>query len=779
MVKLIKAGFRKDRTIMAVFLMIIFISTFLLHTGMLASMYPRLFDEYADEQHPADYIIWTTADNGSIDTALAECNGVKCYATEDMVNIPVFKFTTSRCSKERAQSGWFVQRLGDNVGYETFVFDKRNDNIGEKRIYINTYIAAANDLCIGDKMSLDTPYGKFEYYIAGIYQHLIMGNSYYYESALLDETSFRELQEAAGKSDSGKMHLVFAFAEDGADIEDEMEAALLQLRGDGSTYANGHGIELSRSGYTVVVNILAGFIAAFAVIIMAICFIMIVFTINNNISRDIINIGALRSVGHTVRQIRAALTAEFVILGAVGSLAGMILSYAIYPTMEKMFIRELCGIIWKERFYPDISLGMLAGVLLMTAAVAMFSTMKIKKLQPVTALRFGLRSNSFKKNHFPLSETRGKLNFLLALKSSMQNMGQNIVIFFMITAVAFVTQFSGLLFYNTRVDITNFQRMIQGDAPDAYVYLKDDSYESACRVIDVLSKVDGVSEAYGLFSVEATVGDDDVTLIYVTDPDCVYCGVYEGEIMREDNEVVIGSSVAESLGVGVGDEITVGYGENSRRYLITGLQQSVMNTRLYMTDKAAQALGVDTRYNRIRVRVTDATDKRVEEVLGRIDSLDDDAITETKNYYREQRSSENVPVYAVGFIVLIMIILSVATVLLVIRLMLKAVFIRKEREFGIKKAVGFTSTQLRYQLSLSLMPTTIIAAITGSVAGYILLNPLFTLILGGYGIRNANLLLQPLLIPITAISVTLLVFAFSFIMSGRMKKLSAYKLIQE
>ena len=126
-----------------------------------------------------------------------------------------------------------------------------------------------------------------------------------------------------------------------------------------------------------------------------------------------------------------------------------------------------------------------------------------------------------------------------------------------------------------------------------------------------------------------------------------------------------------------------------------------------------------------------------------------------------------------------MVILSIATVVFVIRLLLKTVFIRKEREFGIKKAVGFTSTQLRYQLSLSLMPTTIIAAITGSVAGYILLNPLFTLILGGYGIRNANLLLQPLLIPITAISVTLLVFAFSFIMSGRMKKLSAYKLIQE
>ena len=129
--------------------------------------------------------------------------------------------------------------------------------------------------------------------------------------------------------------------------------------------------------------------------------------------------------------------------------------------------------------------------------------------------------------------------------------------------------------------------------------------------------------------------------------------------------------------------------------------------------------------------------------------------------------------------VYIMVILSIATVAFVIRLLLKTVFIKKEREFGIKKAVGFTSKQLRYQLSLSLMPTTVIAAVTGSAAGYFLLDPLFTLILGGYGIRNAELLLQPLLIPITAVAVTLAVFIFSFIMSRKMKKLSAYKLIQE
>ena len=779
MVKLIKAGFRKDRAIMTVFLLIIVISTFLLHTGMLASMYPRLFDEYAEEQHPADYIIWTSADRGRIDAELADRDGIERYYSEDTVNIPALKFTASKCTAERSDSGWMVQRLGDNVGYETLVFDKRDDSVSGKRIYLNAFTAATNDLCIGDSISLDTPYGRFDYTVAGTYQHLIMGNSYFFVSALVDEDSFSDLQEAAEKTGSGNMQIVYAFAENGVNIEETMKDVTVDLRSDGSTYANGHSIELARSGYTVVVNVLAGFIAAFAVIIMAICVIMIVFTINNNISRDIINIGALRAVGFTVGQIRAALTAEFVLLGAAGSLVGIVLSYSLYPIMEEAFIRELSGIIWKKKFYPEITLGMLAGVLLMIVAATLISTIKVKKLHPSTALRFGLRSNSFKKNHFPLSETKGELNLLLALKSSMQNMGQNAVIFFMITAVAFVTQFSGLLFYNTKVDITNFQRMVQGDAPDAYVYLEDNSYESACRAIDAISEVDGVSQAYGLFSVEATAGEEEITLIYVTDPDCVYCGVYEGEMMRKDNEAVVGSSVAEKLGVGVGDEITVRYGDNSRRYLITGLQQSVMNTRIYMTDKAAQALGVNTSYDLIRVRVSDANDSRVDEVLGRIDGLSECGISETKNYYREQRSSENIPVYAVGFIVLIMIILSIATVLMVIRLLLKTVFIKKEREFGIKKAVGFTSTQLRYQLSLSLMPTTVTAAVLGSLLGYFLLNPLFTLILGGYGVKNADLLLQPMMIVISAAAVTAMVFVFSFVMSGRMKKLSAYKLIQE
>jgi len=772
MVKLIKAGFHKDRTILAVFLIINVISSFILHSGIFASIYPKLYDEYSDELGLADAFIYTDADHYVIDGVLAENEDIDSYIVQDMINLENIKITTSRNSKEKT-ADWYIQRFGDNVGCNETFFEKLDNSIEGRRIYINTYTSSVYEWDLGDKIYIETALGKQEYTVAGIYQNLLIASLY-----LVDDGSFRELAENAGQAGSSAMQIAYYKTKDGTDIDDTIKNLNDKLKDKGNnTY--GESAMKRRSGITVIVKILAGFMAVFALIIMMICLIMIVFTINNNISRDIVNIGVLRAAGYTVGQIRAALTVEYVVIGVVGSAVGILLSYVFFPAMEHGFIREISGgIIWKKRLYPVITLGVLAGVVLFMIVVAYFSTKKINNLHPATALRFGLKSNSFKKNHLPLSETKGELNFLLAMKSSLQNMGQNITIFFIVTAVAFVTMFSGLLYYNTKIDITYFQRLIQGDSPDIYLYPEDASYDSAYRIIDKISGVSGVSQAYGLDSVTASTGGMDVVLIYVSNPDYVYCGVYDGEIMRRDNEVVVGSTVAAKLGVGVGDEITVEYGSESRRYLITGLQQNMMSSRLYMTDKAAQELGVDTVYSSLRVRVEKANALRVDDVISRIEDMKL-GINSIRNNFRELRSNDYTPVLAVALGVFIMVILSIATVVFVIRLLLKTVFIRKEREFGIKKAVGFTSTQLRYQLSLSLMPTTIIAAITGSVAGYILLNPLFTLILGGYGIRNANLLLQPLLIPITALSVTLLVFAFSFIMSGRMKKLSAYKLIQE
>ena len=91
---------------------------------------------------------------------------------------------------------------------------------------------------------------------------------------------------------------------------------------------------------------------AFAVLVLIICVIIIIFTINNNINRDVTNIGALKAVGYTVTQIRMSLMAEYILVGIVGPVIGIALSYVVYPILEQSVIREITGLIWKNRFFP-------------------------------------------------------------------------------------------------------------------------------------------------------------------------------------------------------------------------------------------------------------------------------------------------------------------------------------------------------------------------------------------------------------------------------------------
>ena len=106
-------------------------------------------------------------------------------------------------------------------------------------------------------------------------------------------------------------------------------------------------------------------------------------------------------------------------------------------------------------------------------------------------------------------------------------------------------------------------------------------------------------------------------------------------------------------------------------------------------------------------------------------------------------------------------------------------FIKREKEFGIKKAVGFTSRQLRLQLALSLIPVSMIGSVLGGILSCFTTNRLFDLVFKSYGIRNSDLIINPIVIPVTFILVTLMVFVIALAMTAKMKKISAYKLISE
>ena len=118
---------------------------------------------------------------------------------------------------------------------------------------------------------------------------------------------------------------------------------------------------------------------------------------------------------------------EYLAVGAVGAGVGIGLAYVLMPVIDRSLLRSVTGMLWENRVYPCMSSLVLGGVLLAMALVVFLSTRRLKNLNPATALRFGLQSNSFKKNHLPLATTRGRLNPLLAAKSMLQSKGQKVL----------------------------------------------------------------------------------------------------------------------------------------------------------------------------------------------------------------------------------------------------------------------------------------------------------------------------------------------------------------
>ena len=785
MVKLIRANMRKDRNVLTAFLFVLILTSLLLHTGLFVGQYSSIYEEKVEKTNEADVMSYIIGSEEVISEALSNLPELSDYSIQDMIMPGTAKLRIEGEEEEFDLDGATITRIGEYGSAKEYSFLDRDDSAEGPKIYFNSYYAKINGIKVGDKIHMHSPAtGDMDYTVAGVFEALIGGNSYGWMAVMVDADSFSKMWDTAEKSYLTTNYisdkkLVRMYCAEGFSQDDVLQASRDSMANAGLDFYS-YARNLAKEGYVAIAEILSGLVTAFSVVVLVVCLIMIVFTINNNIDRDIKNIGALRAVGHTIGQLRAAMTLEFVIVGMIGGVIGCVLSYITMPILDKQVFQTITGVLWVLRFCPGTTALILGGIAVCMIVVVFLSTIKLKKLHPATALRFGLKSNSFKKNYLPLKDTKGGLNILLALKSMLQSQGQNIIILSVMSVVAFMIMFSGILFYNSKVNPTEFVHLINGDVPDGFINVNTDTEETH-RILEQLTQVDGVKQVYGYNFANISIEGNETFAFFTDKPDYIDCGVYEGDSFKEDNECVIGRVIADRLGVTIGDEIEVQYGNKTARFIITGFQQSVMNLgeRIFISEEGAKRIGIDPNYEIIRFRMDDPSVENVDRALSDMEVLLGEECTTTGNVYDEVHSGKGTEISAVSLIVMIMVALNVAIILLVVKILLKTLFIKKEKEFGIKKAVGFTSRQLKLQLSLSLLPVTLIASILGALLGFVLVNPLMTAILSGFGMHKIDFIVFPVLILLTIALIGVLVFAMTYVMSGSIKKVSAYELISE
>ena len=136
-------------------------------------------------------------------------------------------------------------------------------------------------------------------------------------------------------------------------------------------------------------------------------------------------------------------------------------------------------------------------------------------------------------------------------------------------------------------------------------------------------------------------------------------------------------------------------------------------------------------------------------------------------------------VYVTLMTVIVIAILALSAVIIafVLYLLVRTMLNQKSRDYGIMKALGFTTGQLILQTALSFMPTVLLSTAFGLTVCAFLINPLMALFLSGIGIVKCTFTIPVGFIAAVGAALALFAFGMLCLLSLRIRKITPNALL--
>ncbi len=773
------ANIRKSKSATASLFIFILVAALLLNIGlMVITQINPFFDNKVEQLHDPHVMIMMdqTSYHSTHDEFIKNYSGVTETETEKIVMMGLATFNFGR---SELNSSVAIFNAGNNRLIGPLKLIEKLDTAGDNDIYVPYSFKTNGDYELGDHFILTYQDKDYEYRIAGFLETTIMGTTNIgVMKFMLPETSYQTLAEKVDDQSNGM--ILSAVMEDKAQssklLNDFMKEFPQLMVGEATSYIWGLDIELVKSVSTLTINIVATILVAFAAIIVLVSLIVIKFRVSNSIEDGMANIGTLKAIGYTSGQILSSIILQFVLIAISASMVGIALSYGLMPFIGGI-IASLSGLVWVQSLDLIINLVSIFLVVLSVVIVTLLSAFRVRKILPVAALRGGIQTHSFRKNHFPLEKARGGLHFLLAIKSMLANTKQNMMIFLIIGALTFATIFSAVLYYNIASDKTAFVSLFGSEPANLLVAVKSDTDTS--ELLRDIEQMDHVRKV-NIFDLITTKVDDQTVYTNVTDDynQLENDIVYEGRQPVHENEISISWVVSNQIDKGIGDTVEVEYGAEVKSYLVTGLSQSIGNLGQVaaVTMEGIQQLQSDYKGTTLYVYLDGISNK---DFIKNVQKQYGDKIIDTLDIDENIESQTGMYTAAVFAVMLMVLIITVLVVVMILYLVIKTMIIKRKKEFGVMKAIGYSTIQLMNQISISFLPVIITGVAIGGVLGYFFTNPMLSVLLSSAGVKRLEFTMYLPIITMICAGILILAYIVSMFVSLRIKKVSAYDLITE
>lgn len=712
--RILKRDLKRKKTMNVIlFLFIIFATTFIASSVNNILSISTAMDSYFEKAEVPDYWICAIAGNESNKIEKFVKNNGYSYRKENLL-----------CYEAKS-----VKKNGKKIDYTntfsvsnyktcmTNIFNTQNEkvtNIKDGEIYITTELMNSCDVEVGDKLSIGEGDKKREFIVKGNTKDALFGSSMVgITRCLVNENDYNAMKNK--KDYCVEMYGVHENNIDAfiADYEEEEFSALFADTKD-----------LIKTTY-IMDMVIAAVLLIVSICLIIISLVILRFTIVFTMNEEFREIGVMKALGIKSQKIRGLYIAKYFAMSLIGGAVGFVISI---PFGNMLLQNVSKNIVMQNDNQLLINFVAALLIIMIVVLFCYFCTRKINSFKPVDAIRNGSNGERFKaKGVLKLSRGRIRPVCFMAMNDIMSEFRK-----FAILLLAFTL---GILLIIIPVNTANTLRsdtlitcfsMKESDVCIADEIVVSDTGDVEAKVDDWLQSVkdklkdenidaDVYRECF--FKARVSYKDRKCSSLAFQGKGDVKAADYtymEGEAPKYENEVAITHVIQDRLQANIGDEIEIRIGDTYKKYIITGLFQTMNNMGEGIRFLEKENLDYSYLAGSFATQILykdQADEAEKERRLAKIKEIFSDASVYTSGEYISHMIGDIASQIdsVKQMIVLVVLLINI----LVTVLMVKSFIAKEKGEIGMLKAIGFENSALiRWQtlrIGMVLVASTIIA----------------------------------------------------------------------
>lgn len=576
---ILKRDLKRNRTMNIILLLFVILAAMFVASG-LNNVVTILngTDYFFEKAGLLDYMVFTQSGDGGVGELLGHSTSVSNFREEhciwgsnDDVTVNGKKLSTKNNtlvlqSLEKDQLHFF---LSDN---------EQLTQVKQGEIYITSGMLAKNHAKVGDMLRIQMRDVDMTFRIAGEIKDALLGSDMMGNTRLImnseDYQVFARSEEV--KTYEGRIFHV---------ATDDTKALASEL-------TRASNILFSSDRSTIKMAYVMDMIVAMVVLVLSICliivsFVILRFVIAFTIQGEYREIGVMKAIGIKNSRIRKLYIVKYCVMAFVGGVTG----FALSIPFGNMLIASVSAkmVLGNDNGHGINAIGTVLVMVLMVW-VAYLCTGNVKKLTPVDAIRSGQTGERYrKKSGYRLGRSHVQASFYMAVNDVLSAPKRYLTIwlaFFLCSVIML-----GMVLVSSTMKsknlITCFGKESDIYIPDAKLIkmsvMKEDgkkqlkeNYQSIEKDLEEKGMPGKVSmEIWYQYSCEVDGEAYSVIFQQNTETNASEYSYTEGTAPQNANEIAITPAIGEQLGIGIGDTITIDFGAEKRKCMVTAMFQSM------------------------------------------------------------------------------------------------------------------------------------------------------------------------------------------------------------